>query len=103
MHKCVITERVGDNYGQGQGYELKHTSVVPEGLRMKISAQPCVNMGTNSARLDLSLNGGEGWEVEGGGWSSTPLWDPRTSSGGPGGGRGPLYSPSGDATRGLRL
>lgn len=92
-----------DNYGRGQGYWLFPVSVVPEGLRMKISAQPCVNIGTNSARLDLSLNGGEEWEVEGGGWSSTPLWDPRTSSGGPGGGRGPLYSPSGDATRGLRL
>lgn len=70
---------------------------------MKISAQPCVSMGTNSARLDLSLSGAEDCEAEGTWCSSSPLWDPSTSSGGPGGGSGPLYSTSGDATRGLRL
>lgn len=28
VHKCVITERMDDNYGRGQGYELKHALII---------------------------------------------------------------------------
>lgn len=72
---------------------------IPDGLRMKISAQPCVSIGTNSARLGLSLRGGgadEVAEVEEGG--------PRPSSVGPEEGEsGATNSPSEGDTRGLRL
>lgn len=72
---------------------------IPDGLRMKISAQPCVSMGTNSARLGLSLRGGGAdgaAEAEEGG--------PRLSRVGPEEGeRGAANSPSEGDTRGLRL
>lgn len=64
---------------------------------MKISAQPCVSMGTNSARLGLSLRGGgvEGAAEDGG---------PRPSrAGAEEGESGAASSPSDGDTRGLRL
>lgn len=67
---------------------------------MKISAQPCVSMGTNSARLGLSLMGGgavgavQEEEDEG----------PRPSSVGPVEAEsGAASSPSEGDTRGLRF
>ena len=72
---------------------------VPDGLRMKISAQPCVSMGTKSARLGLSLRG---WGVDG----ATEMEEggPRPSRVGPvEGERGAANSPSEGDTRGLRL
>lgn len=72
---------------------------IPDGLRMKISAQPCVSMGMNSARLGLSLRGGGAdgaAEVEEGG--------PRPSRvETEGGDSGAANSPSEGDTRGLRL
>lgn len=72
---------------------------LPDGLRMKISAQPCVSMGTNSARLGLSLRGGGvdgAAEEEDGG--------PRPSRvGAEEGESGAASSPSDGDTRGLRL
>lgn len=66
---------------------------------MKISAQPCVSMGTNSARLGLSLRGGGAdgaAEVEDGGPSPSRL-EPEEGE------RGVASSPSDGDTRGLRL
>lgn len=73
----------------------------PDGLRMKISAQPCVSMGTNSARLGLSLRGGgadgaaEAEEEDGGPRLSRVAAEEGDS--------GAASSPSDGDTKGLRL
>lgn len=74
-------------------------AALPDGLRMKISAQPWVSMGTNSARLGLSLRGGgaagAGQDEDGG---------PRPSREGPVEAEsGAASSPSEGDTRGLRF
>lgn len=72
---------------------------IPDGLRMKISAQPCVSMGTNSARLGLSLRGGGAdgvADVEDGGPTPSKVELE-------GGESGAANSPSDGDTRGLRL
>lgn len=72
---------------------------IPDGLRMKISAQPCVSMGTNSARLGLSLRGAGAdgvAEVEEGGPRPSRVEVEEGES-------GAANSPSEGDTRGLRL
>lgn len=66
---------------------------------MKISAQPWVSIGTNSARLGLSLSGGgadRAAAVEEGGPTPSRLGPEE-------GDRGEANSPSEGETRGLRL
>lgn len=78
---------------------MLHAVFIPDGLRMKISAQPCVSMGTNSARLGLSLRGrgADGVaDVEDGGPSPSRVELA-------GGESGAASSPSEGDTRGLRL
>lgn len=66
---------------------------------MKISAQPCVSIGTNSASLGLSLRGGGADGV-----AEVAEGGPRPSSMGPVDGEsGVANSPSEGDTRGLRL
>lgn len=66
---------------------------------MKISAQPCVSMGTNSARLGLSLRGGGAV-----GAAQDEDEGPRPSSVGPVEAEsGAASSPSEGDTRGLRF
>lgn len=70
---------------------------------MKISAQPCVSMGTNSARLGLSLRGGG---ADGGAEAEAEEEDggPRPSRvAAEEGDSGAASSPSDGDTRGLRL
>lgn len=66
---------------------------------MKISAQPWVSIGTNSARLGLSLRGGGADRVD-----EAEEGGPTASKVGPEEGeRGEANSPSDGETRGLRL
>lgn len=69
---------------------------------MKISAQPCVSMGTNSARLGLSLRGGG---AQGGAEAEDEDGGPRLSSvvAAEDGDSGAASSPSDGDTKGLRL
>lgn len=75
------------------------TGDIPDGLRMKISAHPCVSIGANSAKVGLSfrVGGADGVaEVEEDG--------PKLSRAGPEEGEsGAVNSPSEGDTRGLRL
>lgn len=80
-------------------YNKGFAAFIPDGLRMKISAQPCVSIGTNSARLGLSLKG-EGAD----GVAVMDEEGPRPSRVGPEEGEsGAANSPSEGDTSGLRL